>query len=294
MITIEAHRAAIGGYYNRAYHASNKSEINDEEENGCNCKYLVENCDIDVIKIDDYADFKCRFYKYLAGCFEQISLELKSVDETKFEYGYYNHLLDCYGKIRDVVDDPSYLKILKLLIDGDIESNPGPVTNNDMSTPKGRPKKRSGFRGTPRKLDFTSLVNKSQENVKQDLRNKVSIIQSDITKVKCDAIVNAANVTLLGGGGIDGFIHKAAGPLLKKKCKKLVIKGKSINGEIIRCYPGRCEVTDTVGTKLTNSRYVFHTVGPNANKEMDMNRNTTILRSCYESCLQNVLDYNRL
>ena len=125
-----------------------------------------------------------------------------------------------------------------------------------------------------------------------DLRNKISIMQCDITKVKCDAIVNAANMTLLGGGGIDGVIHKSAGPELLKKCKKIPIIGTSQTRKGVRCYPGQCKVTETAGTKLTNCRYVFHTVGPNVKKELDMNYNATILTSCYENCLQNVLNYN--
>ena len=117
-------------------------------------------------------------------------------------------------------------------------------------------------------------------------------MKSDITKVKCDAIVNAANSTLLGAGGIDKVIHKAAGPALLKKCKELPTKGTSSDGQAIRCYPGQCEVTSTAGTKLKNCKYVFHTVGPNVKMELDMNHNATVLRACYESCLQNVLDYN--
>ena len=156
MISIEAHRAAIGRYYNRAYHASNKSEISDEE-NECYCNYLVEDCNIQVITVDDFTDFRYRFHKYLTRCFEQIILEIRSIDESEFEHRYYNHLFDCYGKILDVVDDPTYLNILKLLLDGDVESNPGPTDNITDKTPgkgrpKGTPKKNKGFKGTPKKL----------------------------------------------------------------------------------------------------------------------------------------------
>ena len=85
-----------------------------------------------------------------------------------------------------------------------------------------------------------------------DIKDKIEIIKGDITKLKVDAIVNAANSSLMGGGGVDGAIHRAGGKAILEECKKIVEK------------QGRCETGNAVITTAGNmpSKFVIHTVGP--------------------------------
>ena len=83
-------------------------------------------------------------------------------------------------------------------------------------------------------------------------KTKISIVQEDITRQATDAIVNAANSSLMGGGGVDGAIHRAGGPAILEECKKIV-------AQQVRLPTGKAVITTGGNLK---ARYVIHTVGP--------------------------------
>lgn len=112
------------------------------------------------------------------------------------------------------------------------------------------------------------------------IKNKIEIIEGDITKVAVDAIVNAANKSLLGGGGVDGAIHRTGGPAILEDCRRIIAR------------QGGCNTGEAVITTAGElpARYVIHTVGPvwNGGTHGEAEK----LANCYRNSLQRAVDHD--
>jgi len=106
------------------------------------------------------------------------------------------------------------------------------------------------------------------------MKGKIFLVQGDITKQKVEAIVNAANTSLMGGGGVDGAIHRAGGPAILEDCRKIIAK------------QGSCKTGEAVITTAGNlpAKFVIHTVGPVWNN--GKNNEAEKLANCYRNSLQ--------
>lgn len=110
--------------------------------------------------------------------------------------------------------------------------------------------------------------------------NNIEILRTDITEINTDAIVNAANTSLLGGGGVDGAIHRKGGKRILEEC--IAIRNKQ----------GGCEVGQAVITTAGNlpSKFVIHTVGPVWNGDKEEKKK--LLADCYRNSLELALQNN--
>lgn len=108
----------------------------------------------------------------------------------------------------------------------------------------------------------------------QDIKGKITVMHGDIIGLAVDAIVNAANSSLLGGGGVDGAIHRAGGPKILEECREIIAK------------QGSCRVGEAVITTGGNlpAKYVIHTVGPvwKGGKHQEAEK----LSNCYRNSLE--------
>jgi len=108
----------------------------------------------------------------------------------------------------------------------------------------------------------------------EQLNSIIELQKGDITKLDVDAIVNAANISLLGGGGVDGAIHRAGGPAILEDCRKIITK------------QGGCKIGEAVITSGGNlkSKFVIHTVGPfwNGGHKNEAKK----LSNCYQNAMK--------
>ena len=109
---------------------------------------------------------------------------------------------------------------------------------------------------------------------------KIELIKGDITRIKADAIVNAANSSLMGGGGVDGAIHRAGGAAILEECREIIAR------------QGSCKTGEAVITTAGNlpAKFVIHTVGPVWNN--GKKNEASLLAACYKNSLTLAVTHN--
>lgn len=124
-------------------------------------------------------------------------------------------------------------------------------------------------------MSFEQRNGQKRENESKFLGGRVSVVVGDITSQAVDAVVNAANSSLLGGGGVDGAIHRAGGPAILEQCRE-IRRTRHPNG----LPAGKAEITN--GGNMP-ARYVIHTVGPVYGQHGG--QESKLLAECYENSL---------
>ena len=126
--------------------------------------------------------------------------------------------------------------------------------------------------------DLLPIVNNDPHSRRDEAVGRIEVVVADLTTVKADAIVNAANESLAGGGGVDGAIHQAAGPGLLEHCKTL-------GG----CPTGLAKVTPAFDLEKQGIRHIIHAVGPvwegDESQKLGYTHEDTLLASCYHQAL---------
>lgn len=115
---------------------------------------------------------------------------------------------------------------------------------------------------------------------------KIILVMNDLTKLPVDCIVNAANQIMLGGGGVDGAIHRAAGPKLLDACRACPV----VDNTNFRCLTGQAVLTKGPFDKRLVATDVIHTVGPIVKLDSSVPEVQGLLRNCIENCLHIALE----